>query len=96
MYRLTKLTNTGGTGLVECEELTCGEICGEMLERGGCNNCCINRALEKLRRYEETGLEPQDIESLKYLESEGQETHKQSKFTDEDFARWQKNGKVDV
>lgn len=94
VYKLTKQANTGATVLVECENFTCGEICGEMIEHGGCNNCCINRALEKLGRYEKTGLEPEAIENLKRLEE--QEVNSHRKFTDEDFERWDKNRNVDV
>lgn len=51
------------------DNLTCDEVC-EQQGDSGCENCPIKKAFDKLAAYEDTGLEPGEIEAVAGLASE--------------------------
>ena len=43
--------------------IVCSEICAR--EEDGCENCPIAKAFDRLAAYEDTGLEPEEIDKFK-------------------------------
>lgn len=67
MDRLTYDFQIGGSHCWQvkgADNLECREVCQRQEDRG-CTDCPIAKAFERLSAYEETGLEPGEIEQLK-------------------------------
>lgn len=67
MDRLTYDFKIGGSHCWQvkgADNLECREVCQRQEDRG-CTDCPIAKAFERLSAYEETGLEPGEIEQLK-------------------------------
>lgn len=67
MDRLTYDFQIGGSHCWQvkgADNLECREVCQRQEDRG-CTDCPIAKAFDRLAAYEETGLEPGEIEQLK-------------------------------
>lgn len=67
MDRLTYDFQIGGSHCWQvkgADNLECREVCQRQKDRG-CTDCPIAKAFDRLAAYEETGLEPGEIEQLK-------------------------------
>lgn len=67
MDRLTYDFQIGGSHCWQvkgADNLECREVCQRQEDRG-CTDCPIAKAFDRLSAYEETGLEPGEIEQLK-------------------------------
>ena len=47
------------------DNLECSEVCEINANINGCKNCPIAKAFDRLAAYENTGLEPEEIENIK-------------------------------